>query len=73
VQPRAGRGLEEAGGGRGLLSHLLLATPCRVNGDVVSFVVNRNINYTNVCTYACQFCAFSKVWLARRDLSWGRQ
>ncbi|HEX2592396.1 MAG TPA: 5-amino-6-(D-ribitylamino)uracil--L-tyrosine 4-hydroxyphenyl transferase CofH [Rhizomicrobium sp.] len=31
-----------------------------VNGDVVSYVVNRNINYTNVCGYRCQFCAFSK-------------
>jgi FO synthase len=30
------------------------------NGDVVSFVVNRNINYTNVCYFKCQFCAFSK-------------
>ena len=29
-------------------------------GDVVSFVVNRNINYTNVCGYHCKFCAFSK-------------
>src|SRR5437763_419238 len=29
-------------------------------GDVVSFVVNRNINYTNVCTFKCKFCAFSK-------------
>ena len=29
-------------------------------GDVVTYVVNRNINYTNVCTYRCQFCAFSK-------------
>jgi len=32
----------------------------RVNGDVVSYVVNRNINYTNVCYFKCQFCAFSK-------------
>ena len=32
----------------------------RANGDVVSFVVNRNINYTNQCTYRCGFCAFSK-------------
>ncbi|CAM6092845.1 unnamed protein product [Calypogeia fissa] len=32
----------------------------RVNGDEVAYVVNRNINYTNVCTYGCQFCAFSK-------------
>ncbi len=31
-----------------------------VNGDDVSYVVNRNINYTNVCSYRCQFCAFSK-------------
>jgi len=29
-------------------------------GDVVTFVRNRNINYTNVCTYRCRFCAFSK-------------
>jgi FO synthase len=32
----------------------------RVNADVVTYVVNRNINYTNVCRYACGFCAFSK-------------
>jgi len=29
-------------------------------GDTVTFVVNRNINYTNVCTFKCRFCAFSK-------------
>jgi FO synthase len=29
-------------------------------GDVVTFVVNRNINYTNICTFKCKFCAFSK-------------
>ena len=29
-------------------------------GDEVTFVNNRNINYTNVCTFKCQFCAFSK-------------
>lgn len=31
-----------------------------VNGDRVSYVVNRNINYTNICLYHCTFCAFSK-------------
>ena len=31
-----------------------------VNGDAVSYVVNRNINYTNVCYFGCKFCAFSK-------------
>jgi FO synthase len=30
------------------------------NGDNVTYVVNRNINYTNICTYHCTFCAFSK-------------
>ncbi|MFQ5775576.1 MAG: 5-amino-6-(D-ribitylamino)uracil--L-tyrosine 4-hydroxyphenyl transferase CofH, partial [Kiloniellaceae bacterium] len=29
-------------------------------GDAVTYVVNRNINYTNVCTFRCGFCAFSK-------------
>ncbi len=31
-----------------------------VNGDTVSYVVTRNINYTNICYFRCQFCAFSK-------------
>ena len=31
-----------------------------VSGDTVRYVVNRNINYTNMCGYRCQFCAFSK-------------
>jgi FO synthase len=29
-------------------------------GECVTYVVNRNINYTNICTYRCGFCAFSK-------------
>ncbi|MEX2267602.1 MAG: 5-amino-6-(D-ribitylamino)uracil--L-tyrosine 4-hydroxyphenyl transferase CofH [Acidimicrobiia bacterium] len=29
-------------------------------GDAVTFVRNRNVNYTNVCTFKCRFCAFSK-------------
>jgi FO synthase len=29
-------------------------------GDTVTYVVNRNINYTNICLYHCGFCAFSK-------------
>jgi len=31
-----------------------------VSGDVVRYVVNRNINYTNICYFRCRFCAFSK-------------
>jgi len=32
----------------------------RTVGDTVTFVHNRNINYTNVCTFKCKFCGFSK-------------
>jgi FO synthase len=32
----------------------------QVVGDAVTWVFNRNINYTNVCTFKCKFCAFSK-------------
>src|SRR3970282_2277198 len=33
-------------------------------GDRVTYVVNRNINFTNVCVKACGFCAFSRGHLA---------
>ncbi len=36
------------------------ALRAQTNGNSVSFVVNRNINYTNICYFKCQFCAFSK-------------
>jgi FO synthase len=29
-------------------------------GDEITWVANRNINYTNVCTFKCRFCGFSK-------------
>ena len=32
----------------------------KVNGEHVSFVVNRNINFTNVCYMGCRFCGFAK-------------
>ena len=31
----------------------------QANNDVVTFVINRNINFTNICTAQCKFCAFS--------------
>jgi FO synthase len=34
------------------------------SGDTISYVVTRNINYTNVCYFRCGFCAFSKGKLA---------
>jgi FO synthase len=36
-----------------------------VCGDEVTYVVTRNINYTNVCYFRCGFCAFSKGRLAK--------
>jgi len=36
----------------------------RTAGDVVTYVINRNINFTNVCVKACGFCAFSRGHLA---------
>jgi FO synthase len=35
-----------------------------VNGDEITYVVNRNINFTNVCYTGCRFCAFAQ---RRRD------
>ena len=32
----------------------------RVVGDLVTYVVNRNVNFTNVCIKRCGFCAFSR-------------
>ncbi|MEV6490162.1 bifunctional FO biosynthesis protein CofGH [Actinoplanes sp. NPDC051633] len=31
-----------------------------VNGDEITFVVNRNINFSNVCYVGCRFCAFAQ-------------
>src|SRR5260370_9965800 len=59
--PLAGALRLSAVNGRDL--HALLATADELRrrqvGDEVSYVVNRNINFTNVCTKACRFFAFS--------------
>src|SRR5436190_12409434 len=34
----------------------------RQAGDVVTYVINRNVNFTNVCVKHCGFCAFSRVY-----------
>jgi FO synthase subunit 2 len=48
--------------GRDLHALLITADELRARqvGDDVSYVVNRNINFTNVCVKSCQFCAFSR-------------
>ena len=46
---------------------LIAAADClraQTVGDVVTYVINRNINFTNVCVKACGFCAFSRGHLA---------
>jgi FO synthase len=53
---------------RGEELHRVLAAADRLrremNGDEVTYVVTRNVNYTNVCYFRCGFCAFSKGRLA---------
>ena len=48
--------------GRELTALALVADELRARqaGDVVTYVVNRNINFTNVCIKHCTFCAFSR-------------
>ncbi|HBH02854.1 MAG TPA: 7,8-didemethyl-8-hydroxy-5-deazariboflavin synthase subunit CofH [Candidatus Rokubacteria bacterium] len=48
--------------GRDLRALTLVADELRRRqvGDVVTFVVNRNVNFTNVCIKHCTFCAFSR-------------
>jgi FO synthase len=56
--------LEALFSARGPEVHAVAAVADRLRqhavGDVVTWVANRNINYTNVCTFKCRFCAFSK-------------
>ena len=48
--------------GDDLLALLLAADMLRreISGNIVTYVVNRNINFTNVCFVGCKFCAFSR-------------
>ena len=69
VRAEAGEGLREdelerlfaaRGGAFDAVCAAADALRASVSGSQVSYVVNRNINYTNVCYFRCQFCAFSK-------------
>src|SRR5256712_9766347 len=48
--------------GDDLLGLLVAADSLRWDlvGNLVTYVVNRNINFTNVCFVGCKFCAFSR-------------
>jgi len=39
-----------------------------VVGDDITYVVNRNINFSNVCYVGCRFCAFAQTRTRRRRL-----
>jgi FO synthase subunit 2 len=49
-------------GGNDLLALLVAANDLRreLVGNLVTYVVNRNINFTNICFVGCKFCAFSR-------------
>ena len=48
--------------GDDLLALLVAADRLRheLTGNIVTYVVNRNINFTNICFVGCKFCAFSR-------------
>ena len=48
--------------GHDLLGLLVAANELRAElaGNLVTYVVNRNINFTNICFVGCKFCAFSR-------------
>ncbi|MGH7101685.1 MAG: 5-amino-6-(D-ribitylamino)uracil--L-tyrosine 4-hydroxyphenyl transferase CofH [Acetobacteraceae bacterium] len=73
ARARDGRGLMESeivalfaarGADFGAVSAAADALRREVSGDTVTYVVTRNINYTNICSYHCKFCAFSKGRIA---------
>ena len=43
------------------MQQILTVCATEPHAHAVSYAVNRNINYTNICGYACQFCAFRWV------------
>src|SRR5437764_9017366 len=49
-------------GGDDLLGLLVAADilRCELSGNIVTYVANRNINFTNICFVGCKFCAFSR-------------
>jgi len=61
-RPSVEEGVKLLGARNGTLS-ALIATADRIRtddvGDIVTYVVNRNVNWTNVCFVGCKFCAFA--------------
>ena len=59
-EPDIVRLFEADGGDIARIVHAADRLRATTAGETVSYVINRNINYTNICLYKCGFCAFSK-------------
>lgn len=59
-EPETARLFAVRGGDFHILCAMADELRTQVKGDAVTYVPNCNINYTNICAYKCQFCAFSK-------------
>jgi 2-iminoacetate synthase ThiH len=62
ISVEEGTSLLEAQGSASVNAIVLAADDLRRRtvGDVVTYIINRNINFTNVCIKHCTFCAFSR-------------
>jgi len=62
ISVEEGTSLLEAQGSANMNAIVLAADDLRRRtvGDVVTYIINRNINFTNVCIKHCTFCAFSR-------------
>lgn len=52
--------LSQGDGGRDEVRTVADAINRRLHGDVVTYVYNRNVNYTNICYTGCKFCGFAR-------------
>jgi FO synthase len=59
-EPEAARLFEVRGGEFHILCAMADELRVQEKGNTVTYIPNCNINYTNICAYRCQFCAFSK-------------
>ncbi|CAM5319923.1 FO synthase [Afipia felis] len=59
-EPEVARLFDLRGGEFHILCAMADELRVQMKGETVTYIPNCNINYTNICAYRCQFCAFSK-------------
>lgn len=59
-EPEVARLFDLRGGEFHILCAMADELRLQMKGETVTYIPNCNINYTNICAYKCQFCAFSK-------------